>query len=100
MGVLAEPHSGSGPPPLQGSRGSDFCTRENRQVPASWRTSHPAGKSMGCWDLGDQRWGRSQHSAGLPLPTPLLSPNSRLLSPTAPPMKLYPIIAIFTPPPI
>lgn len=55
---------------------------------ASRRSSHPAGKSMGCWDL-ETKEGRSEHGLGylqpaFPpfLPLPLLMPcNQVLVSP-------------------
>lgn len=79
--MLAEPHSRLGLPPLQGSRGSDFCTRENWQVPASWCTSHPAGKSMGCWDLWNQRMGKEsaqRKTTFFPAPHPLSQHSSHI----------------------
>lgn len=54
---------------------------------------------MGCWDLGNQKWDRSQHSEGPPLPlphTPLHRHSSHIFSALLVPLtKLLPTILGF-----
>lgn len=68
---------------------------------ASRRSSHPAGKSMGCWDL-ETKEGRSEHGLGylqpaFPpfLPLPLLMPCNQVL---VSPLRLHlPCLSHFLP---